>query len=459
MSQLLLVSLSNYAMKFVRCLVETSTRTTIGVLMFIKELISQNLPKKIINPQPYFLLPFFRLNRKGHIKLILLFIVLLVTVYLAQRNPFQTSPLHSNSGSSNVIIFNKNRLLCRRNNRSPLYYYGKEQFFFFSSDDDRLSLFYNNRVFLPILSQEEDGAIKLSAILENRSAYQARFQEWTRYEMKGSYAVEFRARAFAVPPYTKIISLDPNMSHIKGILQSNHAKIHTATRFDKIYISTPNEDDSNVINHHIYDHELRSFTTHPIPSQANFQSWILNDSALLFTQYGDEGLLGMMIYDEATKTASLIPETGEVVPCRRAFSWSEQGQKLVFEEDREEATSIVLYDLQRQLFHKVTESQDGNEYQPAFHPSGDQVAYIEDSGNGMIRRPSAEQETHRVIVIDLHSGEKKLIANDADSTFASPQWSFDGRYLAYLSRNPTTRKEFIVIYDMNRDEQVEFLIR
>lgn len=136
-------------------------------------------------------------------------------------------------------------------------------------------------------------------------------------------------------------------------------------------------------------------------------------------------------------------------------SWSPDGRRLVFSGSRNGFSNLYMVDADGRNLRALTNDYYGA-LMPAMSPDGRKVAYV--SGRG----PGTDLTTLKfgkwqINVLDLETGQVTTIPGQAGKNM-NPQWSPDGKSLAFMSDRTGISQIFLYDFDDNRHYQLTKLI-
>jgi WD40 repeat protein len=206
------------------------------------------------------------------------------------------------------------------------------------------------------------------------------------------------------------------------------------------------------------DGETGKRTTHLIHStlDANYeelrvlysQSAFSPDGRLLaFTAqtHGKDALYTVDVADPKRVRRLDLPLEGVTGP-----TWSPDGRRLAFSGNIGGITDLFIVDADGKNLHRLTQDRYGD-LQPQWSPDGTRLAFVSDRGDSagfdVLRFPYL-----RITVFDLEQGTMTVLPGQAGLNI-NPQWSPDGKSLAYLSDRTGTANVFL--YDVDTHEHYQ----
>ncbi len=131
-------------------------------------------------------------------------------------------------------------------------------------------------------------------------------------------------------------------------------------------------------------------------------------------------------------------------------TWSPDGRRLAFSGSNGGITNLYIIDADGRNLQRLTNDRYG-ELQPQWSPDGTRIAYASDRGDSasvdLLKFPK-----WRICVLDLAKGGITVLPGQAGLNL-NPQWSPDGRSLAFISDR--TGIANIFLYDLDRGEQYQ----
>jgi Tol biopolymer transport system component len=131
-------------------------------------------------------------------------------------------------------------------------------------------------------------------------------------------------------------------------------------------------------------------------------------------------------------------------------SWSPDGTRIVFSGSRGGLTDLYIVDVATDHLQRLTNDRFGD-LQPQWSPDGTMIAFTSDRGDSAsftyLRFPK-----WRITVLDLQKGTMTVLPGQAGLNI-NPQWSPDGRSIAFVSDRTGIANVFL--YDLDTKEHYE----
>jgi len=126
-----------------------------------------------------------------------------------------------------------------------------------------------------------------------------------------------------------------------------------------------------------------------------------------------------------------------------SLAWSPDGQSLAFVSNLTGGDEIYLVTLEDGTPVNLTKRPDANDFLPVWSPSGQQIVFVSDRAGTEV----AIQELEQDIFVMAPDGSEVTRLTDAQGRDTSPNWSPDGRKIAFVSE----RDGNFEVYVMNAD--------
>ena len=234
--------------------------------------------------------------------------------------------------------------------------------------------------------------------------------------------------------------------------------------------------------HFLFDHRDRDwrFAFHGVADQ--IEQWVFGKRGIAQSRiaYVNDGLLRIVDSDGAL-TRSITTGKGALSPA-----WSPTGESVVYTVLGNAGTQVEELDVRRGLTRRISQIRAGLNITPVYQPGGNAILYAQGTGNGTdlvltnldssgTRKltvgkgtdntsPSYSPDGHQIAFISGKSGQPQVYIMDADgsniqlltpyragarSYRASPEWSPDGRAVAYEQQNGNFQIWMIDLRDRN----------
>ena len=234
--------------------------------------------------------------------------------------------------------------------------------------------------------------------------------------------------------------------------------------------------------HFLFDHRDRDwrFAFHGVADQ--IEQWVFGKRGIAQSRiaYVNDGLLRIVDSDGAL-TRSITTGKGALSPA-----WSPTGESVVYTVLGNAGTQVEELDVRRGLTRRISQIRAGLNITPVYQPGGNAILYAQGTGNGTdlvltnldssgTRKltvgkgtdntsPSYSPDGHQIAFISGKSGQPQVYIMDADgsniqlltpyaagvrSYRASPDWSPDGRAVAYEQQNGNFQIWMIDLRDRN----------
>jgi Tol biopolymer transport system component len=188
-------------------------------------------------------------------------------------------------------------------------------------------------------------------------------------------------------------------------------------------------------NWEIYLRPIKGGQPTPItqsPGMEENPKWSPDGNQILYTYKGPG----------VPSTLFTMPPTGGIPQkiAEHAFDgqWSPDGSTICYVAPAEEqARSLIVFDLKEQKTRTLLQSEKGLAH-PSFSPDGSEIVAEADIGS-----------KHGLLLVDVDSGEKKILTNDAIDQ--SPSWSWTTDSILFSSN----RNDGFKIWKTDRDGKIE----
>ena len=132
-------------------------------------------------------------------------------------------------------------------------------------------------------------------------------------------------------------------------------------------------------------------------------------------------------------------------------SWSPDGKRIVFSGSNGGLTDLYIVDVASSKLDRLTKDRYGD-LQPQWSPDGSKIAFASDRGDTSsftyLRFPK-----WRITVLDLDQGTMTVLPGQAGLNI-NPQWSPDGKSIAYVSDRTGIANIFLYDFDSNDHYQL-----
>ena len=132
-------------------------------------------------------------------------------------------------------------------------------------------------------------------------------------------------------------------------------------------------------------------------------------------------------------------------------TWSPDGKRIAFSGNKGGITDLYIVDADGKNLYRLTDDRYGD-LQPQWSPDGKSIAFATDRGDStslrLLRFPH-----WRIAVMDIDSREITVVPGQ-DGLNINPQWSPDGRSLAYLSDRTGAANLFLFDLDVREHYQL-----
>lgn len=198
---------------------------------------------------------------------------------------------------------------------------------------------------------------------------------------------------------------------------------------------------------------IESATPRPetIPMPIPFGGWLVFES-----RREDTNTDGVIDFQDGTHLYRLSLSTNELMQltCGKHKdlkpTWSPDHSQIAFVSDREGDFELFVMNGDGSDVRRLTNTA-GDETSPAWSPDGSQIAYV------LVETLDSGLQEHHVWLLDIDGYRTHaLLADGFDSDF-DPQWSPDGRFLAFMGRMDTMKdnvhsyEDNVCLYDMQTD--------
>jgi WD40 repeat protein len=136
-------------------------------------------------------------------------------------------------------------------------------------------------------------------------------------------------------------------------------------------------------------------------------------------------------------------------------SFSPDGKRIVFSGSSGGLTDLYIVDIEGKNLQRVTDDRYGD-LQPSWSPDGKRIAWASDRGEGasfeLLRFPH-----WRITVLDLDAGTLEVLPGQGGLNL-NPQWSPDGKSIAYVSDRTGTANVFLYDFEDQKHYQLTNLV-
>ena len=185
------------------------------------------------------------------------------------------------------------------------------------------------------------------------------------------------------------------------------------------------QSDSNVFDlwARPFSPETLQFTGLAFPLRQNARNPSVSDDGTL--AYLDGTAVGAQTLVWRSRTGELLETVGQPQPYIGDLALSPDGLRVAVRSNESGNMDIWVHDLTRSTKTRLT-FEDQTEANPAWSPSGRDIAYRLAGDPGRIRCRAADGTGEAIALVE------------AEVTLNRPDWSHDGRYLVYTETNPET---------------------
>src|SRR5262245_7517143 len=141
------------------------------------------------------------------------------------------------------------------------------------------------------------------------------------------------------------------------------------------------------------------------------------------------GRAALAIFDAVTWRQGrdvVIPGVDEIF----GPSWAPDGERICFTAMVRGVTDLFVYDLRQSVLRRLTNDVFAD-LQPAWSPDGRSIAFATDRDT--TRLETVATGRYRLAVLDVESGEVRPVTASAAGDDLNPQWTPDGRAIAFVS--------------------------
>jgi Tol biopolymer transport system component len=122
-------------------------------------------------------------------------------------------------------------------------------------------------------------------------------------------------------------------------------------------------------------------------------------------------------------------------------SWSPDGKQIVVSGSSSGLTDLYIIDYETSALHRLTNDKNGD-MQPAWSPDGHQIAFVTERGEGTDLDMLRLGQWH-VAIYDIRTGSIEVVPGQGGHNL-NPQWSPDGKAIAYISDRTGIANVFLV---------------
>ena len=177
------------------------------------------------------------------------------------------------------------------------------------------------------------------------------------------------------------------------------------------------------------------------------QSAFSPDGRLLAMTGQRRGKDVLYVYD--VRTRSQIERFDLPIESANSPSWSPDGMSIAFSGTAGGVTDLYVVSVDGSNLRRLTDDGFGD-FQPQWSPDGKTIAFASDRDSASF--DLLRFKPWRITLLDLETGAKTVLPNQAGLNI-NPQWSPDGRSIAYISDRSGTANLFL--YDLDEREHYQ----